>query len=216
MTRIILSIIILISISTVANAQFTKGSAVLGGTFSFGSNKNMSDVTPEKSSTSSGSFNVSLGKAIRENSLLGIFITYQYNSREYNMGYAPGKDNSNGYGIGLFYRIYKNLGKEFYLFGEVGGGYQGSGSNSYDSSGNKTSTGNTYGGQIYLYPGVAYKVSRKFFIELSIPQLFNAAYSHGNTKSGGVNSSSSDFFYVDANLNSNPLSNIGIGFRLVL
>ncbi len=126
------------------------------------------------------------------------------------------KTLENGYGIGIFYRLYKNLGKEFYLFGEAGGGYIGSSSTSKDSLGNKVATGNSNGGQIYLSPGIAYKISKKFFIELSIPQLFTIAYSSSKTKSGSVITSSSDNFNVDASLDSNPLSNLVLDFGLIL
>ena len=168
MTRIILSIIILISFSTLANAQFTKGSGLIGGTLSYSSGKTNYFNPSEDYNSSYGNFNISLGKAIRENAVFGINMNYRprnYTSPSVNGKY---KNTENSYGIGIFYRLYKNLGKEFYLFGEAGGGYIGSSSTTKDSLGVKVATGNSNGGQIYLSPGIAYKISKKFFIELSI------------------------------------------------
>jgi hypothetical protein len=216
MARMLLSIVCFLSLSLFANAQFTKGSALLGGLVSFSSNQSSSDYTPEKSGTKNGNFNISLGKAVRENAVLGIFVNYQYMEYKYGITNGPYKISSNGYGIGVFYRLYKNLGKEFYLFGEAGGGYQGGNSTNYDSLGQKSSSGNSYGGQIYLYPGIAYKISKKFFVELSIPQLFNINYSSTKYESGTATVSTNDNFYINANLNSNPLSSLGFGFRLIL
>jgi len=216
MTRIILSIVILISISTAANAQFTKGSGLLGGTLSYTSSKTDYSNPPDNYKNNYGNFNISLGKAIRENAVFGININYRPRSYDYQAGNGIYKNTENGYGIGIFYRLYKSLGKEFYLFGEAGGGYIGSSTTSKDSLGNKVATSNSNGGQIYLSPGIAYKISKKFFIELSIPQLFTIAYSSIKTKSGSMTTSSSDYFNVDASLDSNPLSNLGIGFRLIL
>ena len=216
MTRILLSIVCFLSLSLVASAQFTKGSVLLGGLASFSSNQSSSDYTPDKSGTKSGNFNISLGKAVKENSVFGVFINYQYYEYKYGITNGPSKNSSNNYGIGVFYRLYKDLGKEFYLFGEAGGGYQGGNSTSYDSLGLKSSTGNSYGGQVYLSPGIAYKISKKLFVELSIPQLFNVNYSNSKYKSGTATVSSNDNFYINANLNSNPLSSLGFGFRLVL
>jgi hypothetical protein len=214
MTRILLTGVCLFSFSFFAQAQFMKGSALLGGTFSFTGNQSSLSNSPDETSTNNGYFNISLGKAIRENAVFGGYINYQYNSQKYGGNSIPGKSRTDGYGIGIFYRLYKNLGKEFYFFGEAGGGYAGYSASSEDNLGNK-STGHSNGGQIYLSPGIAYKISKKFFVELSIPQLFNASYFSGKSESGTV-TSSNNYFNVNANLNSNPLTSLGLGFRLVL
>jgi len=207
-------VLIILSISITTNAQFIKGSGLIGGTLSYSSRKvNYPNTAVEYNSTS-GNYNISLGKAIRENAVFGININYLPNTSTQQSGNALYKVNINGYGVGIFYRLYKNLGKEFYLFGEAGGGYIGSSFTSRDSLGNKVSTSNTNGGQIYLYPGIAYKISKKFFIELSIPQLFSVAYS--SEKSSAPVTSTIDSFKIGATLDSNPLTSLGVGFRLVL
>jgi hypothetical protein len=215
MTRIILTLLITLSFISV-NAQFKKGDVLLGGTLLYSSNKSTNPYSPDEQKYNYGVFNISLGKAIKENTLFGVFIGFQPTSNTYNNGSILVTDKTDNYGIGIFYRMYKNLGKEFYIFGEAGGGYDGSTSSTKDSTGNKLSTGTGYGGHIYITPGIAYKISKKFFMELSIPEIFSLAYSSSNTKSGSVTTATNDGFNANANINSNPLNSLGIGFRLIL
>ncbi|HEV3222094.1 MAG TPA: hypothetical protein VGZ90_04410 [Puia sp.] len=215
MTRILLSLLIIFSFYS-ANAQFNKGDVLIGGTLLYSSNKTTTPYNPSDQKNNYGDINISLGKAIKENTLFGIFINYQPSTNITNYVFGPITIRTDNYGIGVFYRMYKSLGKEFYLFGEAGGGFNGSTTSTKDSTGNKISTGTGYGGSIYISPGIAYKISKKFFLELSVPQIFSLAYTSSNTKSGSVTTGKNDSFVVNANLSSNPLNSIGIGFRLVL
>ena len=215
MTRILLSILITLFFFS-ASAQFNKGDLLIGGTLSYSSSKITSPNSFGEQKYENGFFNISLGKAIKENVIFGINLTYEPNINTSNYGYGLVTTRIDDYTIGVFYRMYKNLGKDFYIFGEAGAGYNGSTTSTKDSTGNKLSTGTGYGGNIYLTPGIAYKISKKFFLELSIPQLFSASYSTNNTKTGSVTTATTDQFYVNANINSNPLNSLGIGFRLVL
>ncbi len=206
MSRILLSILVILS-SLSASAQFNKGNLLIGGTLSYSSFKLNSASVSSEQEFDSGVFDFSIGKAVKENELFGININYSPNLNTANYGYGNVTIRTSNYGIGVFYRLYKNIGKEFFIFGEAGAAYVGSTTSTKDSSGNKISTGTSYGGNIYLTPGIAYKISKKFFLELSIPQLFLVSYS---------STGSSHQIYANANLNSNPLNSLGIGFRLVL
>jgi hypothetical protein len=215
MSRILLSIFVTLFFLS-ANAQFNKGDLLIGGTLSYSSSK----ITPAndfgEQKYEDGFFNISLGKAIKENAILGINLTYEPNINTSNYGYGLATTRTDNYTIGVFYRMYKSLSKEFYIFGEAGVGYNGSTTSTKDSKGNKLSTGTSSGGNIYITPGIAYKISKKFFLELSIPQLFSVSYSSSISKTGSQTTSTIDQFYVNANINSNPLNSLGIGFRLVL
>ena len=215
-SKILLSLLITLSFLS-ANAQFNKGDLLVGGTMSYSSNKSTSPYITDIQNNNSGMFNINLGKAIKENAIFGINLIFQPSSSSNDYGSGPMTTKTNNYGIGIYYRVYKNLGKGFYFFGEAGAGYNGSSTSTKDSTGIKLSTGSGYGGNIYLTPGIAYKISKKFFLELSIPQLFSAVYSSTTTKTGGsIIVGSTDQYYVNANINSNPLNSFGIGFRLVL
>jgi hypothetical protein len=183
---------------------------------SYSSNKYTSPNSPDEVGTTSGNFSISVGKAIRENAVFGLNMNYYPSTYTYNSGNGIYKNTMHIYGIGVFYRLYKNLGKEFYLFGEAGAGYLGSSSSTKDGLGNKILTGNSNGGQVNLYPGIAYKISKKFFIELSIPQLFAASYSTNKIDAEPNSTSKNDVLNINLNLNANPLTSLGIGFRLAL
>jgi hypothetical protein len=109
------------------------------------------------------------------------------------------------------------LGKEFYLFGEAGAGYLGSNSSGINDGGQKSLSGSGSGGQINFFPGIDYKISKKFFLEISIPNLFLAQYTSDKTDvTNGSQPSKNDQFVISTSLSSGPLDALGIGFRLIL
>jgi len=218
MTRILLTVFVITFFCSVANAQFTKGSLLIGGELSFSGSTSTTDQ--QNQNQHSGNFNVSLGKAINENSVFGINLTYipYTSSNSYYPYNLFGTFRTNSYVIGVFYRKYKSLGKDFYLFGEAGAGFTTSSSNFTDSLGVKQSTASTNGGQLSFMPGIAYKISKKFFIEITVPNIlfFSFSSAHTNNPSPVSYTFKTSSFSVSTSLNSNPLSALGIGFRLNL
>ena len=215
MNRIILSFALMFFIFS-ANAQFKKGDILLGGDLSYSGSKSTSQNYTGETKYNSGNFNISLGKAIKENVVVGINLDFQPVTDTYNTGIGLYTTQTNNYSFGIFYRVYKGLGKDFYIFGEAGGGYIGSTTSTKDSTGHEISTGSGNGGHLYISPGIAYKVSKKFFIELSIPQIFTLQYTSTNTKTDAVKTETDDNFTAGINLNSSPLLDLSIGFRLIL
>ena len=132
------------------------------------------------------------------------------------MGNGTTKNNS--YSVGVFYRKYKTLGKDFFLFGAAGAGYNGTTSSAKDYFGNQYSSGSTNGGYISFYPGIDFRVSNKFLLEISIPSLFYASYTSGKTTDPNANpqTSKSTQFGISTSLSSSPLNSLGVGFVLVL
>lgn len=215
MCKTLLTIVLFFSFSFIASAQFNKGDVLLGGQLSYNTTKNNFVSIPIQK-INSGNFTVSTGLAVSSNSVFGINLSYMPSSQSNNPSNSGYYDYKNtGYSAGLFYRMYKTLGKEFYLYGEAGFNYIGSRSSTKDITGSENSTGSTNGGNLYIMPGVAYRISKKFFLELSIPNLFTANYNSAKSTASGT-TTSQDYFSVGANLSSNTLSNLGIGFRLVL
>ena len=218
MTKILLTLVIFMSFPFLASAQFDKGSILLGGQLAY---SHYSTKYPQATTDASnyGSFIVSAGKAITENQVFGINLTYNPTSIDNynNYGLVALNYKNTGYGIGVFYRKYKSLGKEFFLFGEAGAGYTGSSATGKDSTDKKLLDGSTNSGRIYLTPGIAYKISKKFFLELTIPDIFNAQYSNQKVSVPGTSySNNTDQFSINTSLSSNPLNALGIGFRLIL
>jgi hypothetical protein len=212
MCKILLTGVLLLSFSFIATAQFNKGDVLLGGQLSYNSTKN-EYISSLKANN--GNFTVSIGQAVKVNAVFGITLSYSPGSQKNNDPNNFYDNTINGYSAGIFYRLYRSLGKEFYFFGEGGANYTGSTSASINMAGVKISSGTSNGGNIYIMPGVAYRISKKFFLEVNIPNLFSVAYLNQKTMSNGI-SETSDSFGTSASFTSNPLSNIGIGFRLVL
>jgi hypothetical protein len=209
MNRIILTLLTFLFFSGLANAQFNKGNLLLGGTLSYSGSSSSSASTEYNSH--GGFFNVSMGKALNENSIFGINLTYGFNK------YISVNNKTNYYSIGIFYRKYKSLGKDFYLSGEADAGY--TGSNTYgDNSGNQYVSGSTNGGFIGFYPAIDYRIAKKFFLEISLPSLFSASYTSTKTTDPSANpqTTTGSQFGITTSLSSNPLSALAVGFRLIL
>ncbi|MDI3318662.1 outer membrane beta-barrel protein [Pinibacter soli] len=219
MTKILcccLAIILAIS----ANAQINKGAFLLGGDVGFGDSKNSSSYS--NNAYTGGGFSVSLGKAINENKVIG--FTLGFNSSKQNSegtvaNFDTSSVKSNTYNVGFFYRDYKKLAKDFYFFTQANAGYFYS-TQKYDYTVNKLNTNKQVqnGGNVSIAPGIAYKLFKKMYLELSLNNLVYANYTATNTtyeetdkKLKGHNFSIGTSF-----TNNGFLSNIGMGFRFIL
>src|SRR5215213_1376453 len=93
------------------NAQITKGSIFLGGDIGASTQKSESMSVLNKQS----GFSISpvVGKAIRENLVFGIELSYAFSKTQY----TDQEQKINSYGSGIFLRKYKPIGKSgFYIF----------------------------------------------------------------------------------------------------
>ncbi len=170
MNRFLLTLLIILLFSGLANAQFSKGSLLVGGELSYSENSYSASGASDQN-THTGVFNLSLGKAVNKNTVLGINLTYS-GSKQTTLFVSKG----NFYGIGIFYRKYKSLGKDFYLFGEAGAGYTYIDQKGTDNTGVLQLSQSGYSLRIYITPGIAYQVSKKLFLEISIPAVLSAQF----------------------------------------
>jgi hypothetical protein len=220
MTRNLL-ILALLFTSFIANAQFKKNDILLGGQLSYSYSSNNQKYAPGNTTddykATTGVFTVNFGKALNENTIAGITLSYMpYSNNNYSVdGVIPTKYQDNGYAAGIFYRKYKNLGKEFYLFGEVSALYNWSNESAKDSTGKEILTGSSWAIGIDFAPGIAYKVSSHLFLELSLPDLINIGYAKTNTKTPQTDLAN-DHLNISTSLSSGFLGNLGFGLRLVL
>jgi hypothetical protein len=215
MNRILPIAILSLFFSLCANAQFNKNDILLGGQISY-YNATSSSTGNTDTKSNNGIFTISAGKAIKENRVFGLNVSYLPRAMNNYYSTAGLLDyKSNGYSIGLFYRAYKSLGKDFYLFAEGSASYQGSTESGKDDTGAKVLTGSGNGGSIVIYPGISYKITKKFLLEISIPSLFSISYNSSQT-TVPPNTSKNNQFYVSSTLSSNLLQSVGIGFRIIL
>jgi len=226
MTRVLLLPALLLS-SFIVNGQFKKNDILLGGQLSYSYNSSSYNYSGSVPSTNEfknkdGNITISGGKAINENTVLGIYLSYLPSSST-NYPSLNGDINlyyrNDGYGGGIFYRKYKNLGKEFYLFGEISAAYNWNNKSGKDSADHELISGSSYAFAAILYPGIAYRISKHLFLELSIPDLIYIGYSSSNTSNregSSFNENKYSNFAITTSLSSNPLNALGIGFRLIL
>ena len=205
-TKLLFSFAILLFGTTIANAQIAEGKYLLGGSVNFSHINTINDANTKFENNSAG-INIQLGKFISANSVIGGMAQYSY-----------AKSNSNGskansFGIGMFYRKYKSLGDNFYLFGEGNVLYNYGKTESIASSNLKQVLN---GVSISLLPGISYSLTPKMQGELQIPNLISASYTSWKNSNGTQTSPTQNQFSIGANLNQNLLSNLGLGFKLIL
>lgn len=217
MTKIyLLAVLCILSLTSIA--QIKKNSILLGGDFSYSTNN--SQYLNNKSEVSYGYLGIAIGKAFKQNSVIGISASA---SPTLHSNYINGNDTfqikNNNYSAGLFYRVYKQLGKDFYLFGNADASYRISNEKSEHQSPNKDYERKRKGATIGVSPGLSYQLFKKLQVELTLPSLINISYFNSKYEDdqlpGTINkeknfSISSNFFGTSI------LGDLGIGFRFIL
>jgi hypothetical protein len=205
-------------ISFAASAQIKKQSILLGGQLFYYNNKYQVENLNQKSQ--SGTISISIGKAIKENRIVGV-----------NLGFSPIRQTNylsygdtttlifNRFDIGVFYREYKNLGKDFYFFCQVDGAFITANQNEHYQIASADVKATQRGGFISLTPGISYQVFKKMQLELTIPNILGMQYlvTRIDSNMPQIKSSTQEQFLFYSNLNNNSsLSWLGVGFRFVL
>lgn len=215
-TSLLVVIIAIFSFSS--SGQVKKGSVLLGGQLSCNSYKIDRNMPQSDYKRHYGNLSVSAGKAIKDNSVLGLYVGYGTGKEEnYSNGFTYFNSRSSNYNAGLFYRRYVKLARDFYFFGEAGGGYSGDDRTDTEVlSGNKTKT-NEVGGELFITPGISYRVYRKLQIELQIPRIASLQYTSSKTTAPTpADSYKEEAFNFNTSLSNSLLSSVGVGFRFVL
>jgi hypothetical protein len=217
--RKIYAILFFILVSSVVNAQIKKNSFLLGGQLLY-LNENYSYDNQDNQKREGGTIGVSLGKAFKENSVIGL-----------NLGFTPLKETNfytgndtvttryNRFNIGGFFREYKKLAKDFYFFGEV----EGAAIVANQTSSYKLTTGDVKatqrGGFISITPGISYRVFKKMHLEITIPNILSIQYlaTKIDSRNSQIKNSKTQQFLFYSNLNNNTsFSWLGVGFRFLL
>lgn len=209
-------LITLLTVTT--NAQINKNAVLLGGDISFGTGKTSSSSTSTDQKSNNGSISLSLGKAIKENQVVGFNVGY-FGQRTTNMftGSDTATTQINGFEIGFFYRQYKMLAKDFYVFGQANALYR----YSTSTSDYKLNPGNNYKvnqnvAAVSVTPGLAYKIFKKTFVELSLINLASLSYSNAKNIHKDYTQKSNNVSLTTAFSNNSDLGSVGIGFRFIL
>jgi len=203
MKKIILFSFLFILFTSALYSQINKGSILLGGNIGFNNNK----VKDTDKKSNSVSVSPAIGIAVKQNIVVGINLVYSHLKSTYDNPYSETENNS--YGGSVFVRRYITLGKGFFLFGEADIYYQAS-DNTYSYTGGKNEQKGWSTG-IYIYPGLSYAVSKRFYLETGLPQLANLGFSKSKSISNGTTEESEGMSF---NVSAGSLSTISLGFRI--
>ncbi len=216
MKQILLLSALIFSFNLTTSSQIKKSSLLLGGQISYSDIKTEYKTAQPDQKNKYADFNISAGTALKENVVLGLSLGFGHTNLDYSYnGVSYINSKSDRYSFTVFYRQYKKLAKDFYFFGELGAGYIGSNQTDTDIPSNIKTKYTRSGVQLYLTPGISYRIYKKLQVELLIPQIGGINYSVLNTKSPVIDSKE-DHFGFNTNLNSSFLSNLALGFRFVL
>jgi hypothetical protein len=193
-----------------ANAQIEKGTWLLGGNASY--NKNKSDVPLQpnqlRNSLESGALTTLMaGIAFRQNQVAGLMVSYAPVKVIEEILAANGsisKNERRGHqkSIGVFHRVYKPLGNNFYFLAQTSANYLNG----------KTGITKTNGFDLSLSPGIAYQILKNVHLEVSIPNILGV-YHYKSTSADIMSIESTS---VGFNLNARPIENLGIGFKVLI
>jgi hypothetical protein len=216
--RILVTLLTICCFSNFTNAQIKTSSVLLGGQIGYYSSDVSYSGSQPNEKNNNASFNISIGKALKENSVYGLNLTYSpvkvdnfYNGANYI------SSKLNQYNLGIFYRKYKKLGKDFYFFTELGASYINMKETNTDTLGTDLETIKQSGGQIFLTPGLSYKILNKLHLEIIIPNLVTTEYIVSKDKTPAQKANQKQFlFNTSLNSTGGGLTFVGVGFHFIL
>jgi hypothetical protein len=206
--KFLLSLLFVCSLVVSTQAQINKGAIWLGGQASYNQSSEKSLGSSTTNKTTGFSINPAIGKAVKENLVVGISAGYWHSK---NKTGSTTNSTSNSYGGGVFIRKYIPVITNLYLFGDarvhVSRGIEKGNSTSGNSK-------NKYWNiAISATPGIAYAVTQNIQIETGVNSLFAAVYQRRDSKQGTSEGKSSTFNSGILLDNNTP---IYIGFRFLL
>ncbi len=215
MTNKIFAIIFACCSFQCVKGQIKKSSILLGGQVSYSNSTTDNSTSQSDNESKSGFFNLSIGKAFKENAIYGSNISYSpYSSKNIYTSSTSTDLKYSRYTLGFFYRNYSNLAKDFYFFTEAGISYLTSKQTNTNVSGVEVSTEKQNGGRFYLTPGLSYKIFKKLQLEIIIPNIAAIQYTNSSSKSE-ANESKQKSFSINSSLNSSGINSLGVGFHLI-
>jgi len=199
---------------TVANAQFSSGDKYLTGGFSLNNSKSESPSSTQKQ------FGIGFSPAFiqfkSDKKAAGFRIQANYGRNRNTSGTNYQNQDIYGVGAGVFSQNYFRLGKGFYFFIEKGIGVNYANSKTTQSAfAVNTIKSNAYSGNIYLKPGVGYKLTNRLLVNLDFSNILSLSYTHqkNETTTGTVTTSDkSNGVNFSSSLNNTSLGNLGITF----
>lgn len=214
----------LVFLSLTASAQIKKGSFFLGGDIAVANVKTSRTSTSSSGNTPPGgkikalSIQPVIGIAVKENLIAGVDVAYSKGKSE-NVA-STGTINQDGFGAGVFLRRYYPLASRFYLFGQARLGYAKQNSEQkLPSTSQFTIKEETASVLASLYPGLAYNVTKSFYLEVGFSNLLQTGYEKTTrTESQTFNNNTvrtvntEKGFFMQSSLANTTSLNVGVRF----
>ena len=207
------------------SAQIKKGAILLGGQIAASSNKSSSFIqfTPtsytQNNTQKASVFGLNIGTAIKENKVLG--LSFSTSSNKETRENSPNNiytEKINQNEIGLFYRQYKKIHKDFFFFGQADIATVFGKGSSISNPGSNTRNVKQTGSKVSVSTGIGYAVLKKLQIEITLPNLLGLQSISTKQTDGPPNSGTRDdknFSFYSSLSNNNALGNLRVGFRLI-
>ena len=196
-------------------SQITKGAVFLGGDLGVFTSKTTASSGDEINKYHTISISPVVGKAIKENLVLGWMGNFGFVENDNNG--APQDQKINTYSLGVFVRKYQVIGKSgfsIFLQGDLSGKFLDS---RYFSPPDYRSHTKSWGTGIAIRPGISYTVSKRLQLESGFNNLL---YLEWFSQRMEVKSQTTEVYKTKginllSSLN-NPYSSLYLGFRLLL
>lgn len=203
--------VLFLSVFHLSNAQISKGSILLGGSFGLSTTKDQTGNVESKQNNFY--FSPAAGVAVKQNLIAGGDLLFNYS--EYPA--QNGKQFYRTYGAGFFMRKYVPVANRFYVFGQVRAGVS-SFNNTLADLVDYRSKQTGWGLNVSFNPGISYAINNKWQLEAGFNDMAYLNYQHQKTQTnsfGGTVITKRNSFSAGSNLN-NFSSSLFIGFRFLL
>lgn len=218
--QLLFAVVFACTLLNTSYAQINKGSTWIGSNFSYGKTKGKPYPSLPEEELKRTSIIPSVGVAIKENLVLGVFATYVNEYRE-NDDYLV-ENKSKFYGGGVFVRRYVPVYNQLYIFGEGRLSFnhsKASGKYDWGTSGNYSYDLKGWATSVTLTPGIAYGITQNIQLEAGLASLLNISYGsakafNAGTTAGNPGNSKMKSFNADVNLD--RLSSFTLGVRFLL
>jgi hypothetical protein len=195
-------------------SQIKKGTTSIGGQVAYYSTAIDHSSIQRDESGRQAVFNISAGRAFKENNVLGADIGYRHISNNSYFGNSPVDVKYDYYSVGLFYRQYRKLARDLYFFIEPGAGYYNSKQIDTDLTNVELHRVKQSGGYLTLMPGISYRLIKKLYVEVQVPRIAAVEYLSIKETMPTDNIHHKQFLFTSS-LNSSPLAFLGVGFRFI-
>ncbi|TAE11629.1 MAG: hypothetical protein EAY72_10345 [Bacteroidetes bacterium] len=206
----------LLAITTV-HAQITEGKWLAIGGISGGFN-NRTTAPNEESKGSQFGVQLQLGKAIKNNVVVGGLVGFNASSnRQFFNNNEISRGNFNSATIGVFARHYKSLGKGFNIFAQSTALVNTSRDKTNIPNGASFVNSRSTSAGIGLAPGIAYQIAKKLQVELVANNLLLLQYHNSKQYSVNQPTRTNNSFNASSSLNNGlNLGAMALGFTLIL